>query len=87
VGIAFVEWDYVADSYIATFRDHPELELVGVHDRDERREADSASFHSLKIRPIDDGISGASLRPRIRVAIRESHKKISMVEGAHPPSS
>jgi predicted dehydrogenase len=47
VGIAFVECDYVADSYIATFRDHPELELVGVHDRDERREADSASFHSL----------------------------------------
>jgi predicted dehydrogenase len=46
--VAFVGSGYVADSYAECFSDHPELELVGIHDRDPEREERFASFHGLR---------------------------------------
>ena len=49
--IAFVGCGYVADLYMATLRRHPELELVGVHDRDPVRQARFSAYHGLSSWP------------------------------------
>jgi predicted dehydrogenase len=85
--IAFVGCGYVADSYIATFPDHPELELVGVHDRDEKREADFASFHSLKrYRALKQILEDATVDAVINLTNPASHYEVTkacLLAGKH----
>jgi predicted dehydrogenase len=45
--IAFVGCGYVADFYFKTLANHPELELVGVMDRDHARMERFAKFHGI----------------------------------------
>lgn len=45
--IAIVGCGYVADFYLATLRNHPDLQLMGVHDRDAARAAAFARFHRI----------------------------------------
>jgi len=45
--IAIVGCGYVADYYLKTLQIHPELELLGVMDRDRDRTSRFAAFHSL----------------------------------------
>lgn len=45
--IAFVGCGYVADLYMATLRRHPQLDLIGVFDRDPVRTARFAAYHGL----------------------------------------
>jgi len=46
--VAFIGCGYVADYYVATLANHPELELVGVFDRDVGRATRFASSHQLR---------------------------------------
>ena len=46
--IAIVGCGYVADFYMATLINHPELELLGVHDRDAQRAGAFAAFHRIE---------------------------------------
>ena len=45
--IAIVGCGYVADFYMHTLPYHPELELVGVMDRDQERVQKFATYHGL----------------------------------------
>jgi predicted dehydrogenase len=45
--IGIVGCGFVADNYIAMLAEHPELTLIGVHDRDPERQAAFARFHKL----------------------------------------
>jgi predicted dehydrogenase len=46
--IAFIGCGYVADFYMVTLPTHPELELVGVYDRDPERLRAFAAYHGTK---------------------------------------
>jgi predicted dehydrogenase len=46
---AIVGCGYVADFYLATLANHPDLELVGVYDRDPDRGRRFADFHSRRL--------------------------------------
>lgn len=46
--VAIVGCGYVADLYVPTLRDHPELELAGVYDRDPERARVFAAFHGVR---------------------------------------
>jgi len=46
--LALVGCGYVADYYLATLGNHPDLELAGVHDRDGDRAERFARFHRVK---------------------------------------
>ncbi len=50
-GIAFVGCGFVADYYISTLKHHPELELVGVMDRDSARATQFGTFYAVKVYP------------------------------------
>lgn len=49
--IAVVGCGYVADFYLRTLANHPELELAGVLDRDEDRAARFAEYHGVPLYP------------------------------------
>ena len=46
--IAIVGCGFVADYYVSSLALHPELELVGVTDRDEGRTSRFSTFHSVR---------------------------------------
>src|SRR5690242_19038325 len=46
--IAFVGCGYVADLYLATLANHPEVRLEGVHDRDPERAARFSAHHGVR---------------------------------------
>lgn len=55
--IAVIGCGYVADFYMATLGNHPELELLGVHDRDDARAKAFAAFHRVeRIYPTLDAV-------------------------------
>lgn len=47
--IAIVGCGYVASLYMQTLRSHPDLDLVGVHDRDQDRARSFASFYGVPV--------------------------------------
>src|ERR1043166_3813367 len=49
--IAIVGCGYVFDLYMATFPEHPELEIVGVCDRDTARTTAVARHYGLRVYP------------------------------------
>ncbi|WP_420467336.1 Gfo/Idh/MocA family protein [Panacagrimonas sp.] len=55
--IAIIGCGYVADFYMATLINHPQLELLGVHDRSDVRAKAFADFHRVKqIYPTLDAV-------------------------------
>jgi predicted dehydrogenase len=56
--IAFVGCGYVADFYMKTLHNHPDLELVSVMDRDRERAAKFAEFHGVRRVPFLRDITG-----------------------------
>lgn len=55
--IAVIGCGYVADFYMATLGNHPELKLLGVHDRDAARATAFAAFHKIeRIYPTLDAV-------------------------------
>ena len=85
--VAFAGCGYVADSYISTFPHHPELELVGVHDRDEQREAHFASFHSVRsYGTLDRMLEDPNVDAVLNLTNPESHYHITracLLAGKH----
>ena len=49
MNIAIVGCGFVADYYMTTLPNHPELKLVGVHDRDSGATKRFAAFHGARI--------------------------------------
>ena len=56
--IALVGAGYVADFYMATLPNHPELDLRGVYDRNPERLRDHAAFHGVETYASFDEVLG-----------------------------
>jgi predicted dehydrogenase len=58
MNVAFVGCGYVADFYMATLPNHPELQLTGVFDREKERAKRFAAFHGLHQYPSLEALLG-----------------------------
>ena len=76
--IAFVGCGYVADFYVKTLRNHPELELAAVMDRDADRAARFARFHRV---PRVATLAELLADPRVEIVVNltnpDSHYDVS----------
>ena len=76
--LALVGCGYVADFYVKTLRNHPELRIVAVNDRDPERGARFAEHHAL---PFRSSLSEILADPRIGIVVNltnpSSHFEVS----------
>lgn len=72
--IAFVGTGFVADYYMTTLANYPELDLVGVWDRDESRLDSFCHFHKLRAYPdLDSVLRDAEVDILVNLTTPESH--------------
>ena len=77
--IAFVGCGFVADYYIKTLPNHPNLELVGVTDKDEERRNNFASFHQVKAYDdLDTLLDDSSIDIIVNLTNPGSHYGVSL---------
>lgn len=76
--IALIGCGFVADHYMATLALHPELEVVGVYDRDEARCAAFARYHSVRTyRSLQEVVADPSVGVVVNLTSPESHYEVS----------
>ena len=76
--IAFVGCGFVADYYMDTLKNHPQLELVGVMDRDSERAAKFGSFYSLNVYPtLEKLLSDSRVNIVVNLTNPSSHFSVS----------
>ena len=77
--IAVIGCGYVADFYMATLANHPELKLQGVHDRDAARAKAFAAFHRIeRIYPaLDDALADPQVELVVNLTNPSSHYAVS----------
>jgi len=82
--IAFVGCGYVADYYALTLKNHPELELVGVFDKNpDRRKAFSETFGAYAYSSLDDLLSDDAVTIVVNLTNPQSHYEISKAALLH----
>jgi len=85
--IAIVGCGFVADLYMATLARHPELELVGVFDRDPVRMARFSAYHALASYPtMDDLLADDRVETILNLTNPRSHFEVSraaLMAGKH----
>ena len=76
--IGFIGTGFVADYYMTTLKNHPELQLCGVFDRSAARMQEFAAFHGV---PAYDSAEALLGDPEIRIVVNlttpESHFEVS----------
>lgn len=86
-GIAFVGCGFVADFYGLNLRLHPELCLVGVFDRDQRRAERLATVHGGRVyRSLDELLADPAVEIVINLTNPASHHSVSkaaLLAGKH----
>jgi predicted dehydrogenase len=76
--IAIVGCGYVADYYLATLPNHPQLELAGVFDREARRAERFASHHGLRrYRSLDEVLGDPAVELVANLTNPRSHFEVS----------
>jgi predicted dehydrogenase len=76
--IAIIGCGFVADLYMATLARHPQLELIGVFDRDPVRAARFAAFHGLHTWPrLEDLLSDPRVETVLNLTNPRSHFEVS----------
>jgi predicted dehydrogenase len=76
--IAIVGCGFVADYYLATLPGYPELELVGVTDRDSDRAARFAAFHSVpRYGSLEDLLSDPRVELVLNLTNPRSHYEVT----------
>jgi predicted dehydrogenase len=76
--IAIVGCGFVADYYVATLRGYPEIEVVGVTDRDPERAARFAAFHSLaRYGSLDELLNDPRVELVLNLTNPSSHYSVS----------
>lgn len=79
--VGIVGTGYVADFYLKTLPNHPELELVGIFDRDRARMDHFARFHRLAKATRFDSLEALLADPRIEMVLNltnpGSHYEVS----------
>ncbi|HQR29022.1 MAG TPA: Gfo/Idh/MocA family oxidoreductase [Anaeromyxobacteraceae bacterium] len=82
--IAIVGCGYVADFYLATLANHPELELTGVHDRDPARAERFSGFHRLhRYASLADLLGDDRVEMVLNLTNPGSHFEVSWAALAH----
>jgi predicted dehydrogenase len=77
-GVAFVGCGYVADFYARTLAGHPELDLIGVHDRDpERARRFSAYFNVPAYASLEEALDDDRVAIVVNLTNPESHYDVS----------
>lgn len=64
--IALVGCGFVADYYMKTFPGHPQIEVIGVTDRNQSRAATFAAFHAL---PVYQSLSALLADPQVELVV------------------
>lgn len=78
--IAIVGCGYVADFYLTTLPNHPELELLGITDRDEDRAARFAAHHSVRrFRDLGELLADDRVQLVVNLTNPRSHYEVSKV--------
>jgi predicted dehydrogenase len=76
--IAIVGTGYVADFYLKTLGNHPELELVGVMDRDEARAKHFAKFHKVsRFNTLAEVLADKRVEMVVNLTNPSSHYEVS----------
>lgn len=76
--VAIVGCGYVADFYVKTLRNHPELTLLGVFDRDESRTRRLAGFYGLgSFRSLDEILKDPRVDIVVNLTNPDSHHAVS----------
>jgi predicted dehydrogenase len=77
--IAIVGCGFVADYYLATLVNYPELHLAGVFDRDEERLGRFASFHGVsRFRSYEELLADRSVELVVNLTNPSSHHQVSL---------
>jgi len=77
-GIALVGCGYVADYYMGTLPNHPQLELAGVYDRDGARSKRFCQHYDVpQIDSLDDLLSDSRVNLVVNLTNPDSHYEIS----------
>ena len=77
--IAIVGCGFVADYYLATLVNYPELHLAGVFDRDEERLARFAAFHGMsRFRSYEELLADRSVELVVNLTNPSSHHQVSL---------
>ncbi len=85
--VAIVGCGFVADYYVRTIAAHPELELVGVMDRDAERSKRFAAYYSLcRYETLDELLADSRIEIVLNLTNPRSHYEISkraLLSGKH----
>jgi predicted dehydrogenase len=79
VRIAIVGCGYVADFYMHTLTYHPELELVGIMDRDSSRVQEFAAYHGISkiYKTLDELVNDSSAELVVNLTNPHSHFEVT----------
>jgi predicted dehydrogenase len=76
--IAFVGCGFVADYYVDTLRNHPQVELIGVMDRDQERAAKFSTYYAIPTyTTLDDLLNDTRVDLVVNLTNPSSHFAIS----------
>jgi predicted dehydrogenase len=76
--IGFVGCGHAGDSYINSLKKYPHLQLVAVTDRDQRRLAQFAAYHSVKTYPtVQELLADPSIEMIVNLTSPSSHFEVS----------
>lgn len=85
--IALVGCGFVADYYMSTLSNHPQLKLLGVYDKDPERLKAFAGFHRVRAYPnLEDLLADTQLQLVVNLTNPRSHYEVSktcLVHGKH----
>src|SRR4051794_723800 len=85
--VAIVGCGFVADYYVRTLSIHPELEIVGVMDRDKERAARFAQYYSLaRFETLDELLADPRVEIVLNLTNPSSHYEVSnaaLLAGKH----
>ncbi|KOF21230.1 oxidoreductase [Ensifer adhaerens] len=86
-GIAFVGTGFVADYYMTTLANHPQLQLVGVWDRDETRLTEFAAYWKVnRYATLDEVLADPAVAIVVNLTTPESHytvNRAALLAGKH----
>jgi predicted dehydrogenase len=87
INIAIIGCGFVADYYLTTLKNYPELKITGVYDLDSARSQDFAQYHQLNVyQSLDELLSDREVQLAVNLTNPKSHFEINwacLLAGKH----